>query len=57
MSGIQGYRCGTCGFETMNLRNLACGHWSHCPHYAAAKEAGTLPPESERPRSDVPYAR
>jgi hypothetical protein len=53
MSGIQGYRCATCGFTSMNLYNLACGHWESCPHYAAAKQAGTLP-ESAGPREEAP---
>jgi hypothetical protein len=55
MSGIRGYRCNTCHFESLNLKDLACGHWETCPHYTAAKEARTLPPVQDRPPTDRPY--
>jgi hypothetical protein len=51
----QEWRCGTCGHVTVNMTELACGHWARCPHYAAARAAGTLPPIAERPGTDVPY--
>jgi hypothetical protein len=48
-------RCSTCGFTSANMADLACGHWSDCPHYKQARAAGTLPPVSDRPGTDVPY--
>lgn len=40
------YRCGTCAFETDDLDDLACGDWRTCAHFAAAKDADTLPSTS-----------
>lgn len=49
------WQCGTCNYETSDVVELACGMWTHCSHYSAAKAAGTLPPAVERPGSPVPY--
>lgn len=36
------YTCSTCDFQG-SAWSIACGHWSYCPNFARARDAGTLP--------------